>query len=242
MRRSMRLCAVLALGATMLAGGLVPAATATAAPGTPMAVQAATPPATVPDLDAPGPAKSVDFPPDGHYHGQDQATVQAPQFTRITAVNFRCVNVGCVVTIAPDGSSATVDFAGGHYWTAPWTVSVAAEDDAPLAGGQYDGSLTYEGVTVDWPVNITQGTPGAFGGYASNNPGGGAQVQFIDPAKNAAADGFMVGDVITSVDGQPVTSAASLNATLAGMRAGITVPVGITRTGSPTTLQYTIDQ
>lgn len=186
----------------MLAGGLVPAATATAAPGTPMAVQAATPPATVPDLDAPGPAKSVDFPPDGHYHGQDQVTLQAPQFTRITAVNSRCVNVGCVVTIAPDGSSAT----------------------------------------VDWPVNITQGTPGAFGGYASNNPGGGAQVQFIDPAKNAAADGFMVGDVITSVDGQPVTSAASLNATLAGMRAGITVPVGITRTGSPTTLQYTIDQ
>ncbi|GAA3290072.1 hypothetical protein GCM10020295_03470 [Streptomyces cinereospinus] len=72
--------------------------------------------------------------------------------------------------------------------------------------------------------------------------GGGARVRFVDPDVHAAAAGFMVNDIVTAVDGQPVTSPASLNAALAGRRAGATVPVDIRRGGTPMTLRYTIDQ
>ncbi|GAA1879890.1 hypothetical protein GCM10009753_03960 [Streptantibioticus ferralitis] len=222
---------------------MAPAATAAVTSGGTMAFQAPTPPSTIPDLDAPGSAKTVDFPPDQQQHHPGRVTIQAPQYTRITQVDPRCRGHVCPVTIAADGSSATIDFQVRTHWIWPWTVHIAANNDAPLAGGQFTGSLTFEGVTVDWTVNITQGTPGAFGGYANNVPGGGgARVRFVDPDLHAAAAGFMVNDIITSVDGQPVTSSASLNAALASKRAGITVPVGITRNGTPMTLQYTIDQ
>lgn len=243
MRRSMTACTVLTLGASLLVGGMAPVATAAVTSGGTMAVRAVTPQSAVPDLDAPGPAKPVEFPPDGQWHGAGQVTIQAPQYTRITRVDPRCTGLVCWVIIPADGSSATIVLQGGSHWVRPWTVYIAANDDAPLAGGQFSGSLTYEGVTVPLDVNITQGAPGAFGGYANNVPGGGgARVRFVDPDLNAAAAGFMVNDIITSVDGQPVTSSASLNAALASKRAGITVPVGITRNGTPMTLQYTIDQ
>ncbi|MER5820785.1 PDZ domain-containing protein [Streptomyces mirabilis] len=241
----MTACAVLALGASVLAGGMVPAATAAATSGGIMAVRAPTPPSTVPDLDAPGPAKTVQFAPDGRVrYSPGQVAIQAPQHTRITQVDPWCTGMNCPVTIAPDGSSASFSLESNNWvWIRPFKVSVAAKDDAPLAGGQFTGSLTFEGVTVDWTVNITQGTPGAFGGYVNNVPGGGgARVRFVDPDLNAVAAGFMVNDIITSVDGQPVTSSASLNAALASKRAGATVPVGIRRNGAPMTLQYRIDQ
>ncbi|MFE9373017.1 PDZ domain-containing protein [Streptomyces sp. NPDC006711] len=208
-----------------------------------MALRAPTPPSTVPDLDAPGPAKPVEFPPDGQWHGPGQVTIQAPQYTRITHADWSCTGLACPVSIASDGSSATIDIRGRAIWIRPWTVYVAADVDAPLAGGQFSGNLTFEGVTVPLDVNITPGTPGAFGGYVSNVlGGGGARVRFVDPDLNAAAAGFLVQDVITSVDGQPVTSPASLNAALASKRAGATVAVDIRRNNTPMTLQYTIDQ
>ncbi|MFI6038123.1 PDZ domain-containing protein [Streptomyces sp. NPDC051315] len=243
MRRSMAACTVLALGASLLVGGMTPAATAAVKSGATMALQAPTPPSAIPDLDAPGPAKPIDFPPDQQVHDPGQVTIQAPQYTRITQVDPRCSGFACPVTIAPDGSSATIDFPIRTHWIWPWTVYVAANDDAPLAGGQFTGSLTFEGATVDWTVNITQGVPGAFGGFVQNVPGGGGvRVRYVDPDLNAAAAGFVINDIITSVDGQPVRTSSTLNIALASKRAGSTVPVGITRNGTPMTLQYTIDQ
>ncbi|MFB9463447.1 PDZ domain-containing protein [Streptomyces cinereospinus] len=243
MRRPMTACTVLALGASLLAGGTVPAATAAAKSGRTAAVRAVTPQSNVPGLDAPGPARPVDFPPDRQVHDPGRITVQAPQYTRITQVDPRCRGLACPVSIAADGSSATLDLQSRYHWIWPWTVYVAANDDAPLAGGRFSGSLTAEGVTVPLDVDITPGTPGAFGGYAGNAPGGGgARVRFVDPDVHAAAAGFMVNDIVTAVDGQPVTSPASLNAALAGRRAGATVPVDIRRGGTPMTLRYTIDQ
>ncbi|MER0443497.1 PDZ domain-containing protein [Streptomyces sp. Edi4] len=239
----MAACTVLALGASLLVGGMTHAATAAVTPGATMALRAPTPPSTVPDLDAPGPAKPVDFPPDQQVHDPGQVTIQAPQYTRITHVDPRCSGFVCPVTIAADGSSATIDFSIRVNWIWPFTVYLAASTDAPLAGGRFSGSFTFEGVTVPLDVNITPGTPGAFGGYVSNVPGGGgARVRFVDPDLNAAAAGFLVQDVITSVDGQPVTSPASLNAALASKRAGATVSVDIRRNNTSMSLQYTIDQ
>ncbi|MFF9457711.1 PDZ domain-containing protein [Streptomyces flaveolus] len=239
----MTACTVLALGVSLLLGGAAAEATTKVTSGRTMAVQVVTPQSAVPDLDAPGPAKPVDFPPDHQLHGPGKVTIQAPQYTRITQVDWRCSGLACPATIAADGSSATVDIQGGYSWIWPWTVYVAANADAPLAGGRFSGSLTTEGVTVPLEVNITPGTPGAFGGVTGTVPGGGGvRVRLIDPASNAAAAGFMVNDIITSVDGQPVTSSGAFNVALADKRAGSTVPVGIRRNGSPMTLQYTIDQ
>jgi membrane-associated protease RseP (regulator of RpoE activity) len=170
--------------------------------------------------------------------------IQAPRYTRIVRVDPWCSGMSCPVSIAPDGSSASFSLGGNNWiWSRPWKVDVVATDDAPMAGGRFSGTLTFEGVTVDWSVNITQGTPGAFGGYVSSVPGGGgARVRFVDPDLNAAAAGFKDKDLITSVDGQPVTSASSLSAVLAGKRAGFAVPVGITRNGTQMTLQYTVDE
>ncbi|MFD9482636.1 PDZ domain-containing protein [Streptomyces sp. NPDC059991] len=239
----MTACTVLALGASLLLGGVTPAATAVVTSGTTMALKAPTPPSTIPDLDAPGPAKPVDFPPDQQVHAPGRVTFQAPQYTRITQVDPRCRGAVCPVAIAADGSSATIDFPVHVHWIWPLTVYVAADADAPLAGGQFSGSLTFEGVTVPLGVNITQGSPGAFGGFANNVPGGGgARVRFVDPDLNASPAGFMVNDIITSVDGRPITSSASLNAALATKRAGATVAVGIRRSGTPMTLRYAIDQ
>ncbi|MFF1359992.1 PDZ domain-containing protein [Streptomyces sp. NPDC058297] len=241
----MTACTVLALGASLLVGGMTPAATATVTPGATMAFQAPTSPSTIPDLDAPGPARTVEFAPDGQYRSSwGHATIQAPQHTRIIHVDPWCSGMNCPVTIAPDGSSASFSLQSNNWvWIRSIKVSVAAREDAPLEGGRFTGSFTLDGATADWTVNITEGTPGAFGGYANNVPGGGgARVRFVDPDLNAAAAGFMVNDIITSVDGQPVTSSASLNAALASKRAGATVPVDIRRNGTPMTLQYTIDQ
>lgn len=245
MRRSMAACTVLALGASLFLGGLAPEATAAAAPGAVTALRAPTPPSTVPDLDAPGSARTVEFPPDGRVRSSPgHVTIQAPQYTRIVRVDPWCSGMSCPVSIAPDGSSANFSLQGNNWvWIRPWKVDVVATDDAPMAGGRFTGTLTFEGVTVDWTVNITQGTPGAFGGYVSSVPGGGgARVRFVDPDLNAAAAGFKDRDIITSVDGQPVTSAASLSAVLASKRAGTTVPVVITRNGTQMTLQYTVDE
>ncbi|MFE9680883.1 PDZ domain-containing protein [Streptomyces sp. NPDC006285] len=241
----MAACAALALGASLLVGGMAPAATAAVTPGAIRAIQAPTPPSTVPDLDAPGPAKTIEFRPDGQVRSSPgYATIQAPQHTRITEVDPWCSGMNCPVTIASDGSSASFSLQSSNWvWVRPIKLSVVAKADAPLAGGLFTGSFTLDGATVDWSVNITQGTPGAFGGYVNNVPGGGgARVRFVDPDLNAAAAGFMVNDIVTSVDGQPVTSSASLNAALASKRAGATVPVGIRRNGAPVTLQYMIDQ
>lgn len=245
MRRSMAACTVLALGASLFLGGLAPEATAAAAPGAVTVLRAPAPPSTVPDLDAPGSARTVEFPPDGRVRSSPgHVTIQAPQYTRIVRVDPWCSGMSCPVSIAPDGSSANFSLQGNNWvWIRPWKVDVVATDDAPMAGGRFTGTLTFEGVTVDWTVNITQGTPGAFGGYVSSVPGGGgARVRFVDPDLNAAAAGFKDRDIITSVDGQPVTSAASLSAVLASKRAGTTVPVVITRNGTQMTLQYTVDE
>ncbi|MEV0123719.1 PDZ domain-containing protein [Streptomyces sp. NPDC050703] len=245
MRRSTTACTVLALGASLLLGGAVPGATAAAVPGTVTALRAPTPPSSVPDLAAPGPARTVEFPPDGRVRSSPgHVTIQAPQYTRIVRVDPWCSGMSCPVSIAPDGSSASFSLQGSRWvWSRAWKVDVVAADDAPMAGGRYTGSLTFEGVAVDWTVNITQGTPGAFGGYVSSVPGGGgARVRFVDPDLHAAAAGFRDKDIITSVDGQPVTSAASLGAALASKRAGTVVPVAITRNGNQITLQYTVDE
>ncbi|MFK0174103.1 PDZ domain-containing protein [Streptomyces sp. NPDC090306] len=245
MRRFTTACTVLALGASLLVGGLAPGAAAAAAPGAVTALRAPTPPSSVPDLDAPGPARTVEFPPDGRVRSSPgHVSIQAPEYTRIVRVDPWCSGMSCPVSIASDGSSAGFSLQSNNWvWSRPFRVDVVATDDAPMAGGRFTGTLTLEGVVVEWTVNITEGTPGAFGGYVSNVPGGGgARVRFVDPDLNAAAAGFMDKDVITSVDGRPVTSAASLNAALADKRAGTAVPVGITRNGTQMTLQYRVDE
>ncbi|GAA4600920.1 hypothetical protein GCM10023195_01670 [Actinoallomurus liliacearum] len=236
---------VLAMGAGLAGAGMgsATAATPTAA-ATP--VQAPSPQTNVPDLDAPGPAKTVEYPPDYQTRSHpDEARIEAPQYTRITGVDPHCPSpMICPVDITPDGKSATVKLDGTNWtWTRPWAVHVAANSDAPLAGGAFTGTLTFEGVTLPLRVNITAGGAQAiFGGYVANaSGGGGVKVNYVEPGSKAEMSGILPNDVITTLNGQPTPTVSAFHEILAGKRAGQTVPVVINRNGATMALQLTLD-
>ncbi|WP_168714191.1 hypothetical protein [Streptomyces sp. A1136] len=54
------------------------------------------------------------------------------------------------MSIASDGSSAGFSLQSNNWvWSRPFKVDVVAADDAPMAGGRFTGTLTFEGVVVD---------------------------------------------------------------------------------------------
>jgi S1-C subfamily serine protease len=71
----------------------------------------------------------------------------------------------------------------------------------------------------------------------------GAVAVSVQPGGPAARAGIVAGDVITSIDGQPVTSPADVAQVLATLRAGQTVTVGITKPdGASATLRVTLGE
>ncbi|MEU8543245.1 PDZ domain-containing protein [Streptomyces sp. NPDC048717] len=231
------------IGAVLLVGA-VPAAFASPPAAPPTAVRAVTPQQNVPTLDAPGPAESVTYGPDNITRNHfSRITVQAPPYTRITALDPNCVGWTCPVTIAADGKSATADFPSTSWiWIYPFHVSVAANGDAPLSGGTYSGTFSLDGDTQPLTVTISPGKQGSIAGYLTDTPnGGGSYVNFVLPGSNAAQSGLQVGDIITAVHGQSVSSTATVNTAITGWRAGTAVPVTVFRAGQTVNLQLTLD-
>lgn len=244
MRTSMRACVAFALGAGLLTAAVTPAATAADSPAKITQVRSLLPQSSVPDLDAPGPARTVEFPADGQTrYRKSEFSIQAPPDTHITGVDPRCSHMACPVTIAPDGKSATVRIEGTTWvWTRAWAVNIAADDDAPLEGGQASGSLTFEGQAQPLTVNITRGVQAGIAGYITNAPDrAGARVNYVDPDSKAALSGLRPNDIIISLPGQATPTAHALHLALTGKRAGRTMPVTINRNGSIMTLPLTLD-
>ncbi|MFH8471723.1 PDZ domain-containing protein [Streptomyces sp. NPDC018000] len=241
--RRTRAAVAAAIGAALLAGA-GPAAFASSPAPQPPSVRAVTPQQNVPTLDAPGPAQRVTYGADGitrrHF---SRLTVQAPPNTRITAVDPNCDGWTCPVTIAPDGKSAYADFPSNNWiWIYPFHVSLAANGDAPLAGGTYSGTFSLDGDTQPLTVNISPGTQGAISAFLTDTPnGGGSYVNFVLPGSNAAQSGLQVGDIITAVNGQATSNTAAVNNAITGWRAGTAVPITVFRAGSTVNLQLTLD-
>lgn len=247
-RKFRRACGVLALGAALLAAGAAVPATAfsaSAAPSAPSQVRSLPPQQNVPDLDAGGPGKTVDYPPDGQRYNQPSSVqIQAPPYTRITGLDLRCSGMSCPVQIAGDGKSATAQGSASTWdFIRPFTVHVVADSNAPLAGGTFTGSFTLNGVTQPLTVTITPGIQGIIAGNLKNTspPGGGVRVLTVDPGSSTEAAGLQPGDLITEVAGIPTPTVNDLDVVLSGKRAGATYPVTVKRAGVLVILQIPLD-
>ncbi|EFL24780.1 hypothetical protein SSOG_04494 [Streptomyces himastatinicus ATCC 53653] len=244
-RKFARVWSVLALGAAMLTAGAVVPASASAAVSAPRQVWSLPPQQSIPNLDAGGPAGTVVYPPDGQRHrGPSDVSIQAPPYTRITAVDLSCSGQACPVSIAADGKSATGQLTASSWdFIRPLTVHVVADADAPLAGGNFSGTFTLEGTTQPLTVHITPGIQGIIAGRLRNTSpaGGGVRVLAVDPGTNAEAAGLLPGDLITDVAGTPTPTVNDLDAVLSGKRSGVTYTVTVKRGGALVTLQIPLD-
>ncbi|MDQ2848662.1 MAG: trypsin-like peptidase domain-containing protein [Actinomycetota bacterium] len=70
----------------------------------------------------------------------------------------------------------------------------------------------------------------------------GVAVASVEAGKAAARAGLKAGDIITDLDGQPVTSTSDLASILAGLKIGQIVPVVVSRNGSDLTIRVTLGQ
>ncbi len=79
-------------------------------------------------------------------------------------------------------------------------------------------------------VQLSSGTPMAGYGFGASNAGlvSGATVGNVIPGGAAAGAGLQAGDVITSLNGKPVTSATDVSTALAGTNPGDQVTIGWT--------------
>ncbi|MFD4911504.1 PDZ domain-containing protein [Kitasatospora purpeofusca] len=248
MHRSGEVRTIIGLTAAALLAGVLPATAHAAGPGpSGKAVERRIPPQqNVPELDAPGEAKAVTFPPDNlTRRGPGTFVVAAPPHTRITLLDLHCVPVAnCPVTLADDGSTATARLRPGHWsFTSPIHVHLQARPDAPLPRAEYNGSFTADGESRPLTVVITAGRQGGLGLTSTDAPAGsGALVATTVPGGPADTAGIRVGDTITSLNNTPVTNAAELrDARLGKLRAGATVPVTYRQPGGTTrTTQVTL--
>jgi putative serine protease PepD len=69
----------------------------------------------------------------------------------------------------------------------------------------------------------------------------GAEVQSVVPGGPAARAGVQVGDVITEIDGQPVSSAADVSRIVNGKQPGDTLDIQVDRGGQPVSIAATLD-
>ncbi len=69
---------------------------------------------------------------------------------------------------------------------------------------------------------------------------GGMKVASVEPTSGAAKGGLREGDVITAIEGQPITADTAVSALLANYSVGQTVQVQVVRDGQPVTLSVTL--
>lgn len=244
--KGIKLYAAVAVAASLFTGGTAFAATAEGAPSSFARPARSLPPQqSVPDLDTGGPAKDVVYKADSLIRNQPGRFVaQAPPYTRIVSINTTaCLgSVICTATVAPDGKSATMTMQHNNWiWGGELSVTLKAEDNAPMAGGQFSSTMTFDGTTQPLTVNIVPGTQGVIDGYLRNTASG-VNVLFVAPGSNSQSSGLMAGDIIRSFDGTPVTTTAALNQAMAGKRAGATFPVIVERGGAWVTVQLKLDR
>ena len=71
---------------------------------------------------------------------------------------------------------------------------------------------------------------------------GGLLVVGVEESSPAGQGGMMIGDIVATLDGQPVEDTEDLLVLLAGERVGRTVSVKVIRGGEPKTLEVTVGE
>ncbi|MFF0869954.1 PDZ domain-containing protein [Nonomuraea sp. NPDC003560] len=232
-----------AAGSTLRAAGSVAPRTGSAIPSASSA--RVEPQQEVPELDVPGTAKPVTFPPDQRTRPTPGTFVfTAPPHTRITRLEMDCRPRPCAEAIATDGSTATARTPPGRWrWRTPVRVWLQADPNAPMPRARYSGSLTVDGEQQPLDVIITEGKQGLFGIAPKDTPdNSGALIAAVAPGSPADKAGIRPGDVIISFNGKTITNASQQRAARIGqVRAGATVPVTYLRPdGSVRTAEATL--
>ena len=107
--------------------------------------------------------------------------------------------------------------------------------DGQLPGGP-NGRVPGGGQTPQAP----QASSGAFLGVAVDDVGNGARITEVASGSPAADAGLKAGDVVTSVDGDSVTSASQLAKLVAAHQAGDDVTITYSRDGTSATAKVTL--
>ncbi|MEU1734164.1 PDZ domain-containing protein [Streptosporangium sp. NPDC020145] len=183
----------------------------------------------MPELDAPGAAEPVTYPPDHRARPTSGTFVfTAPPHTRITRLEMNCRPRPCAEAIATDGSTATARTGPGRWrWNVPVRVWLQAAANAPMQRARYSGNLSVDGERQPLDVVITEGKQGLFGVVREDAPNNsGALVSDVVPGSPADKAGIRPGDVIVSFNGRVITNAREQSAARVGvLRAGAVVPV-----------------
>jgi S1-C subfamily serine protease len=127
---------------------------------------------------------------------------------------------------SPGGTS------GGDGYAIPIAQATAIANQIVAGGGGSDvhvGATAFLGVLITPTSGNGQGSSGAPGGGLGQSPGGAAQgagVSGVLSGGTAQSAGIAQGDVITSLNGQSVTSASDLTKLVGGLRPGQHVELG----------------
>ncbi|MGI8936827.1 MAG: S1C family serine protease, partial [Iamia sp.] len=89
---------------------------------------------------------------------------------------------------------------------------------------------------------ITNGYLGVGAGEVTQGTAEGAQVMQVEPGGPGEEADLQAGDVVTSIDGDPITSSADLVAAVRSREPGTSVELGISRQGSQTEVTVTLGQ
>jgi S1-C subfamily serine protease len=142
----------------------------------------------------------------------------------LATLDGRIVGVNSL-TESPNGASAGVGLA------IPFDFAMSIARQLIRSGHAVHPYIGVSVIDLDQHVAKTLGVRGVTQG---------ALVQGIAQGSPAQIAGVKIGDVITSVGGQPVTDSATLFAALRAQAIGQTVAVDIVRAGKPQTVQVTI--
>jgi S1-C subfamily serine protease len=74
----------------------------------------------------------------------------------------------------------------------------------------------------------------------AGNSAGGAQISVVEPNTPATTAGLQAGDLVTAIDGKPVTSTDQFIATIDTYSPGQTVTLTVTRSGQTKQIQVTL--
>ena len=131
-------------------------------------------------------------------------------------------------TAASESYSLQSEGSGGQGYAIPinTAISIAQQIEAGQSSSTvHVGTTAFLGVMVE--AASSQGSENGEGGSAAVS---GAEIAEVVPNGAAQTAGLSAGDVITSLDGQSVTSAASLTSIVGTLKAGQSVSIGYTST------------